>query len=197
MSEFSDRVIEALGPAFAERAGTLLEPLVTGLTIEVGATDALLSPAGDDAWPVLFDLDTTPHPAWLGQTAGTRAPGGLSRQQQREYIRDRRAWRRGTPGAIRAAVVATLRGSRRVDLVERDTSPWHLTVQVYESEVPGGDTAPVLAAAASQKPVGIVVAVEVLSGATVAHMTDFHGPTVTDYAAAFTTVADARDHVPE
>jgi hypothetical protein len=197
VSEFSDRVLEALGPALTARAGTLLEPLVDGLTSELGATDALLSPAGDEAWPVVFDLDTTPHPAWLGQTAGTRVPGGLSRQQQREYVQDRRAWRRGTPGAIRAAVAATLRGSRRVELLERNGSPWQLTVQVYSSEVPGGDTAPVLAAAQSQKPVGIVVDVQVLTGATYAHMTAAHGPTYADFAAAFPTYDQARDHIPE
>lgn len=197
MSEFSDRVVEALGPAFAERAGALLVPLVDGLTSEVAATDALLSPAGGDAWPVAFDLDTTPLPAWLGQTAGTRVPGGLTRQQQREYVQDRRAWRRGTPAAIRAAVAATLRGSRRVELVERDGSPWHLTVQVYASEVPGGDSAPVLAAALSQKPVGIVVDVQVLTGATYEHMTTAHGPTYADFAAAFPTYDQARDHIPE
>lgn len=197
MTEFADRVITALGTAFADRAGVHLSPLVEGLTAEVAATDALVSPTAGDAWPAVFDLDTTAHPAWLGQTAGTRVPGGLTRQQQREYVRDRKVWRRGTAGAIKAAVAAALRGSRRVDLVERDTSPWQLTVQVYESEVPAGDSTPVLAAAASQKPVGIVVSVQVLSGATVAHMAELHGPTVTDYAAAFATVADARDHVPE
>jgi hypothetical protein len=134
---------------------------------------------------------------WLGQAAGTRVPGGLTRQEQREYVTSRRAWRRGTPAAIKAAVAAKLRGSRRVDLVERDGTAGHLRVQVYESEVPGGDTAPILAAALSQKPVGITVEIEVLSGATVQHMTDFHGPTVADYAAAFAAVGDARDHVPE
>lgn len=197
MTAFADRVRDGLGPAFTERAGALLDPLVDGLTGEVAATDDLVAPAGDDRWPVMFDLDTTPHPGWLGQAAGTRVPRGLTLQQQREYVRDRRAWRRGTPSAIKAAVAAVLRGSRRVDLLERDTSPWHLTVQVYDAEVPGGDTEPVAAAARSQKPYGLLVDVQVLTGATVAHMRDFHGPTVADYTAAFATVGDARDHVPE
>lgn len=194
---FADRVLDALGPAFVERAGALLPALVDGLTAELATTDALLSPAGDRAWPVLFDLDTTPYPTWLGQVSGTRAPAGLSTQQQREYIRDRKAWQRGTPAAIKAAVAATLAGSRRVQLVERDGSPWHLTVQVYASEVPGGDTAPVLAAAESQKPVGITLAVDVLTGATYDHMATVHGPTYADYLAAFPTYQQARDHVPE
>lgn len=196
-SQFAQRVLDGAGPAFAEQAGPLLEPFVDGLTSQVAATDALLSPAGDDAWPVVFDLDVTPHPAWLAQIAGTRLPGGLTKQQQRDYVRERRAWRRGTPAAIRSAVQAALRGSRRVELVERDGSPWHLTVRVYDAEVPDGDPGPVLAAAVSQKPVGVTVTVDVLPGATVDHMTLFHGPTVADYAAAFATVADARDHVPE
>jgi hypothetical protein len=196
MSEFSDRVLEALGPGFTEQAGELLPPFVDGLTKEAAATDALLD-ATDDGWPVAFDLDATPYPAWLGQTAGTRVPAGLTLQQQREYVRDRRAWRRGTPRAIRAAVAATLRGSRRVELLEREGSPWRFTVQVYASEVPGGDTGPILAAARSQKPVGIIATVDVLTGATYQHMTTSHGPTYADFATAFPTYADARDHVPE
>lgn len=197
MTAFADRVLEGLGPTFADRAGPLLPLLVDGLTSELAASDDLLSPAGSRPWPVLFDLDTTPYPAWLGQVSGTRAPAGLSRQDQREYIRDRRAWRRGTPGAIKAAVAATLVGSRRVELVERDGSPWHLTVQVYASEVPAGDTAPVLTAAQSQKPTGITVSVEVLTGATYEHMATVHGPTYADFAAAFGTYQQARDHIPE
>lgn len=197
MTAFSDRVVDALGPAIAAHAGALLEPLVDGLTREVAATDDLLGTAGDDPWPVAFDLDATPHPAWLGQAAGTRVPAGLTLQQQREYIRDRRAWRRGTPAAIKAAVATALRGSKRVELVERDGSPWRLTVKVYNSEVPNGDTAPVLAAANTQKPVGNIVTVTVLTGATYDHMRLSHGPTYTDFTAAFPSYDLARDHVPE
>jgi hypothetical protein len=198
VTAFAQRVLTGIGPGFADRAGGLLEPMVHGLTSELAATDALVSPAGPgDAWPLLFDLDTTPYPTWLGQAVGTRVPGGLNRQQAREYIRDRRAWRRGTPGAIRAAVAAQLRGSRRVELVERDGTPWRLTVQVYESEVPAGDPGPLLAAAVSQKPTGIVVEVEILPGATYAHQLDEHGPTYADFTAEFGTYDLARDHVPE
>jgi hypothetical protein len=196
MSGVAERVLDGLGPAFVERAGPLLAPLVEGLTAELDATDTLLAPT-DRGWPLLWDLNLTPYPAWLGQVVGTHVPDGLTPQAQRDYVRDRRAWKRGTPGAIRAAVTAALRGSRRADLLERDTSPWHLTVQVYASEVPSGDTAPLLAAAVSQKPVGIVVDIEVLTGATYAHMTTVHGPTYADFTTAFGSYADARDHIPE
>lgn len=197
MTAFSDRVLDGLGPAFADRAGALLPVLVDGLTAELETTDELLSPAGDRAWPVLFDLNASPFPGWLGQATGTKVPAGLSPQEQRDYVRDRRAWQRGTPGAIRAAVAATLRGSQRVELLERDGSPWRLTVQVYASEVGDGDTYSILAAAESQKPVGIVVTLQVLTGATYAHMATNHGPTYADLTAAFGTYQQARDHIPE
>lgn len=197
MPTFAQRVLDAAGPAFIDRAGPLVVPLVEGLTDEVAATDTLLSPTGAEGWAVAFDLDETPYPGWLGQSVGTRVLGGLTAAEAREFVRTRKAWRRGTPSAILAAVTATLVGSQRADLLERDSSPWHLTIQVYASEVPGGDIGPVLAAAASQKPVGIIMAVSMLTGATYAHMTAEHGPTYTDEQAVFPTYADARDHLPE
>lgn len=198
MTTYTDRVIDGLGPAFTDRAGTLLRPLIDALTGPLATTDQLLTaPTPTTQWPTLFDLDATPHPAWLGQTTGTRVPPGLTPEQARDYIRDRRAWRRGTPAAIRAAVTAQLRGSRRAELLERDGSPWHLTIRVYASEVPDGDTAPLTAAAETQKPVGITLALDVLTGATYQHMTTTHGPDYQTWATTFPTYPDARDHVPE
>jgi hypothetical protein len=196
---FSDRVLAALGDNFARRAGTLLPNLVRGLSTVADETDALIEPT-ERGWATAFDLDTTPQPRWLGAAAtGTTVPGGLTLDQQRAYIRDRPQWRRGTPAAIREAVRAVLlpNTDRRVDLFERDGSPWRLRIRVWAATLPVGGVAAVKAAARTQMPVGLVLEVEALTGATFAHMAADHGPTFDDYAAAFATFDDATYHVPE
>lgn len=193
---FAARVLAGMGPGFRRRSGPLLEPTVDALASAAEPLDALV--VGDGTrppWTDAFDLERTAFPAWVGQASGTPVPGSLSLPAQRAYVRDRPAQRRGTVGALVATVQQTLRGSRRVVLVERDGGPYRLRVQVYASEVT--DVEQVRAAALTQKPVGLVLTVEVLSGASVAHMRDFHGPSVADYAARFATVGQARDHVPE
>lgn len=197
----ADRVLEGLGPAFRAAAGPLLPDMVTALVSEDEPADQLIQPADPDApswirwWPAAFDLDGTPDPVWLGQLIGTAVPGGLTLEEQRAYIADRPAWRRGTRAALLAAVQSTLTGLKRVTIDERDGSAWQLTVSVYEAETPDPDAA--LAAALSQKPVGIVLDFQVLEGATYAHMTAEHGPTYADEAAEFPTYADAISHLPE
>jgi hypothetical protein len=191
---FASRALEGMGAAFRRRAGSLLEPVITALSSGVDAADKV---TGTDAtpFPNVFHLDRTAYPAWLGQATGTPVPGGLTLEAQRAYVRERPNARRGTPKAIREAVKATLRGSRRVELSERNPDPDRVRVRVYSSEVV--DLTVTTAAAMSQKPVGLLLAVDVLSGATYAHMTASHGPSYADFSARFPTYADARDHVPE
>lgn len=190
----AERVLAGLGPALRDQAGPVLEDLVDALTSELNTIDQLLQPT-EDGWAGAFDLDTTPAPAWLGNTTGTRVPGGLTVDQQRAYVLARPSWRRGTPAAMVAAVRATLTGLQRVTVDERDGSPWRLTVTVYAAETP--DEAATLAAALSQKPVGIVLTLQVAQGASYAHMTALHGPTYADEAAEFPTYGDAIAHLPE
>lgn len=193
---FSDRVLGGVGETFVRRAGPLLAPLVRGLSTVADETDALIAPT-DRGWAAVFDLDQTPMPAWLGAATGTTVPGGLTLAEQRAYVRERSQWRRGTPGAIREAVRAVLTGSRRVVLYERDGSPWRLRIRVWSAELPPGGAGEVEAAARTQTPVGLIVEVEVRTGASFAHMTAVHGPTFADEQTEFPTFADARDHVPE
>lgn len=151
-----ERVLDGLGPALVERAGDLLPPFVEGLTSELDAADRLAAPTAR-GWPGLFDLDTTTHPGWLGQATGTRVPPGLTVEEQRAYVRDRPAWLRGSVDALAAAVRALLAGDQLVAFTERDGSPWRLTVHVYEPEAGGVTEAEILAAANTQKPVGLVI----------------------------------------
>lgn len=196
-SALTTRLLAALGPGVADRAGDLLEPFVDALTGPLAALDDLLAYSGR-RWPAVFDLDANPEPRFLGQLAGTRVPVGLSPEEERIFIRDRASWRRGTPAALIAAVKPLLGGSQLVELVERTTSPWQFTLRVYADQLLPGVTADqVVAAAATQKPVGLVMTVDVSAGATYAHMTTAHGSTLADWAAQFPTYAAARSHLPE
>lgn len=192
-----DRLLDALGDALVERAGALLPDVLRGLSDPMAAADDRLAET-DRGWAAAFDLDTTPEPRWLGAATGTVVPGGLTLEQQRAYVRDRARWRRGSPSAIREAIRAVLLPStnRRVDLVERDGSPWHLRAQVWTATLPAGGAATVEAAARTQMPVGITFELEVLTGATFAHMTTYHGPTFAAEALAFPAFSDAIYHIP-
>jgi hypothetical protein len=99
----SERFLDGLGPALRTAAGDLLESLVEGYTSELAETDALLQPT-PGGWATVYDLNTTPQPRWLGQATGTKVPAGLTLEQQRAYVRDRAAWRRGRVDALASAI---------------------------------------------------------------------------------------------
>ena len=191
----ADRVLDALGEGFRDRAGALVEPLVDGLTEPLAEVDELVQPT-DRGWGTVFDLDATPVPAWYGNATGTTVPGGLTIEEQREYVRSRPRFRRGSPTAVKGAVAALLTGTRRVDLFERDGSPWNLRVRTYSAESTGLTEADLLAAAGTQKPVGITLSAEVALGASYDHHTAEH-PTYEDFAATYTSYDEASIHVPE
>lgn len=203
-SAVADRILAALGEALRRRAGALLEDVVDGYAAPLAPVDELLQPT-DRGWPAAFDVDATPDPAWVGEATGTTVPRGLSVEDQRAYVRDRAAWRRGSPGAVKGAVGQVLSGpNRRVDLRERDGSPWGLGVTVWSAQVGELTDEQILEAAATQKPVGIVLTdVEVLEGATWDHIVAEHGTwddVLTDFGAwdaPGPTEDTVRYHVPE
>lgn len=156
----SARVLDGLGPTFRERAGDLLDDLVGGLTSELETVNALVQPTSS-RWATIFDLDTTPQPRWLGTATGTTVPPGLTTDQQRAYLRDRPAWRRGSLDAMAAAIGTLLDSPGRVGFVERTdvdggANAWHLQIRVYAGDTDATE-AEILAAAATQKPVGLVL----------------------------------------
>ncbi|GAA4117377.1 hypothetical protein GCM10022215_17930 [Nocardioides fonticola] len=198
MTSFSQRVVAALGEAYRTAAGPLLEDLVTALTAPIEDTDNLLTPFGSDPWARFFDLDVTTDPAWLGQVIGTVVPPGLTNAEAVAYIRQRSAWKRGTPAAMTAAITPLLVGNKRVTLFERDGSPWRLRVMVFTAELAAGKTlADVTAAAETQRPIGIVLTTEQRAGVTYSHLTNLHGPTFAAEATAFPNYSDAINHLPE
>lgn len=191
----ADRVLEALGQGFRDRAGALVEPLVGALTEPLSEVDQLVQPT-DRGWGAALDLGATPAPAWYGNATGTQVPGGLTIEEQREYVRSRPRFRRGSPTAVKGAVAALLTGTRRVDLFERDGSPWNLRVRTYSAESAGLTETDLLAAAGTQKPVGITLSAEVALGASYDHHTEEHA-TYEDFAATYTSYDEASIHVPE
>lgn len=151
------RVLDGLGPAFRDAAGAMLDDLVDGLTAQLQVVDELAQPT-PAGWATAFDLDTTPQPGWLGRATGTQVPSGLTTEQQRTYVRDRAAWRRGSVDAMAAAVRVLLDSPGRVGFIERhDANAWHLQIRVYAPEASGVTDAEILAAAAAQKPVGLII----------------------------------------
>lgn len=158
----ADRVMDALGPGIAERAGEpLLRAFVEGLT--TGLDDVAGIVSGDEGWADQFDLDETTSPGWLGQLVGVVPPAG-SVEQQRLTIRAR-GYSRGTVDSIRKAAQATLTGTKRVTITERtDADAYAIEVITYESETPS--LAATLAAILAVKPGGLILTYDAPLGQT-------------------------------
>lgn len=189
------RVLAGLGAAFADRAGLLLPPLVHELTMPMVDTDEALA-STDRGWAAIFDLDLTPQPAWLGNATGTRVPAYATTEAQRDYVRERPGWRRATPTSLLAAI-RSVYPDGRVDITERDGSPWRISVRVYEAEADAEQQRLLSIVLEEQRPAGIILDLLAAEGATIAHAAAEHGPTVADLAADFPTVADLVEHIPE
>lgn len=110
------------------------------------------------------DLSSLP---FIGQFVGAVIPPGSSRATALGIIASHAAGGRGRPSTIVAAVQATLTGSKLCVLTERDTSPYHATITVYNVQMP--DNAATLAAIAAVKPAGLIITLQVNTGPTYAH----------------------------
>ncbi|WP_369070010.1 hypothetical protein [Kineococcus terrestris] len=156
----ADRVMDALGPGLAERAGPLLRVLVEALTEPLDDVGDLVT--GEDGWASAFDLVTTPAPGWLGQLAGVPPTGG-SVDEQRAAVASR-GYARGTVDALAAAARATLTGGRRVTITERADGAYRLEVTTYAPETPDKDRT--RAALLAVKPAGLRLAYDAPIGQT-------------------------------
>jgi hypothetical protein len=144
-------------------------------------------------WANAMDPDTVPGPylPWLGQFAGVRVNTFATIAAQRNQIKTGQGYARGTPGYLLAAIKAHLQDTQTVHLYERDTSAYHLSVEVYRGELAGPhystldamyptynamdaayptyndmtvSTQPLLDAAEAAKPGGLILAVTILPG---------------------------------
>lgn len=157
----------ALGPGITDgdlEAGGLLLRLLDAVGQLLGDVDDRVRDTADGfGWQRELDPDTTLSPAWLGAFVGVTIPDGTPLARARQLILERRAFRRGSPDAMLEAARELLTGTKRVDLFERDGSPYRLRVRTYESETP--DPARVRAALEAAKPAGLVLVHEVYPGA--------------------------------
>lgn len=151
---------------------------------------------GDIGWSIILDPDRCPTYAlpWLAQLVGVRFDATQNTDAaQRAAIKAEQSWQRGTPAAIQAAAAKYLNPGQSVQIYERDTSPYHLTVVITLGQFTAGTysqlsatyaTYAAYAAAAStyalplypqalieaailsQKPAGLIMVIEALNGIT-------------------------------
>lgn len=120
-------------------------------------------------WSALMDPATAPDDAlgWLAQLVGVSIPLGTAPADARAAILARTGFERGTPDALVVAAQRTLTGDRHVLISERyGGNAWALGVFTLASETPS--EAATLAAILEQKPAGITLTYETVTGQTYA-----------------------------
>lgn len=124
-----------------------------------------------DGWARPLDVARA-HPTelrYLAQFLGVRLPGDVPPAVARNLIEHRQGFQRGTPATLLAAATVGLRGEQRRFLTERDGgSAYRARLVVYDSEVV--DLPALTAAVQAATPAGIVVVVDVLTGASYAQL---------------------------
>jgi hypothetical protein len=167
--------------------------------IETYARD---QPDGRPGYAILMDPDTAPSEAlgWLAQFVGVGLQDGLSDAAQRARIKSTDGFKRGTAGAIVGAAQQYLTGTKTVILRERDPSvdvanggAYGFTVLTYASETP--DQAAVLAALTAQKPAGLLMQYNVVTGANYLLIRTTYA-TYTTLRAGFATYNGLRNNAP-
>lgn len=115
-------------------------------------------------WSTILDLDNGPTEAlgFMAMFVGVKLRSGLSDANQRDRIRSTDGQNRGTLDALRGAAKQYLTGGKDVIIRERDGSAYRLTVITYTSQTP--NSGQVLNALLEQKPGGIILNYEVLTG---------------------------------
>lgn len=116
-------------------------------------------------WSILFDPDRAPSNAlpYLAQFVGVELSNNMTDLERREAIKNPSGWRRGTPEALVDAVARTLTDTRKVIVIERhEGSAYKLWVRTLVVETPDEDAT--VAAILSQKPLGIVLTYQSITG---------------------------------
>jgi hypothetical protein len=148
-------------------------------------------------WSKLMDLDRIRDEdlPYAAQFVGVTTNPASTPAENRDLIVTRPPWKRGRPATLLAAVQATLTGTQRIELAERDTSAYHATITVYRAQVPDEDLT--RAAVARNKPGMIIVDLEILESPTYGEVRD--SLAVNEYGereAEFPTYGDIKEFVP-
>jgi len=105
---------------------------------------AMLQPVTDlvrdgefPGWSAILDVTRCPTNClpWLAQLVGVRLDPAGDDTSWRAAITSEQGFARGTVDRLRAAALPFLTGTQTVNIFERDTSPYHLTVTVYSDEL--------------------------------------------------------------
>lgn len=198
VSEAAERLYADLGP-WREGDDARGYPLLSFCEALVGGLQDIESIIRDTddgpGWSAIMDPDRAPveYLGWLGQFIGVRTLVGLDEASQRLRLKEASGMRRGTVAALEGAARQWLTGSRQVIIIERDGSPYRLTVRTYIAETP--DQARVVAALQAEKPAGLVLTYQAVSGATYAQLSAYRA-TYASLDTAFGTYEDQTLYVP-
>lgn len=145
VTDTTEELYAALGPwmeADGEDTGWALLAFAAAPGEMLDETEVLVRDQGTaPGWSQLVDLSRVPDDdiAYLGQYVGVDG-SDLSPAVIRDRIVSGAGHNRGTPSALVNAASELLTGSKHVVLIERDGSPYRLTVRIYTSEAPLGIT---------------------------------------------------------
>jgi|SRR5215471_2324304 len=119
-------------------------------------------------WFHLIDLDSCPDNGvpWLAQFVGVRTFPSFTPAQQRQQIRDKIGWGRGTPTALAAALRPYLTGTQTINILERQGGAYLIEVDSYATESPPAGAVQNAARAAlnAAKPAGLILTWNILAG---------------------------------
>lgn len=160
-TDFGQRLYDRLEPWWMgdEKRGYPLRDYCYAIGEMFGEVEALAREdgAGNPPWSAVLDVDRIPakNLPWLAQLAGVELIQGLSEADTRAFIKAASGRARGTRDSIVAAAQVFLTGTKFVDVIERDGSPYRLTVVTHDDETP--DPLKVEKAIRTVKPAGIVL----------------------------------------
>lgn len=133
-----------------------------------------------EGWAHVFNPHSSPEFAldWLAQFVGVTVQPGWTVAEKRAAIATPEGWARGTRAALISAIERTLTGDKHIAFVERQGgNAYQLSVRTQESETPDEDVT--RAAILEQKPAGLVLDYDAITGATYAEVEAAYA----DYAA--------------
>ncbi|MBJ7348816.1 MAG: hypothetical protein JHC87_09635 [Thermoleophilaceae bacterium] len=209
MGAVSDIVNEQLAPALAidqtsaDLAGALTQAMfgyldelavVSEATYEVQVKTEKELRVYNSGLGSMLDVAKCPAWAldWLAQFSGTGDIANSTEAQKRDKIKRRNSQARGTLESFRAAVEATLTGSKFVYLSENyQGSPYRVLLVTHGEETPG-DGSITFAAATRALPAGRQLTHTILSGQTYAEAEAGHA-TYAAAEAAYTSYANAEN----
>ena len=208
-----------------EARGWPLLVFVNSLARQLAEIEALVRDTEThEGWGILLDREETPATAleYVAQFVGATLDRVLTEEQKRQEMIDRPRHARGTVPALIAAVQPFLKGTKRVEVIERDGHPYRIRVRVYQAEI-GGDTYDDLggkyqtydamtatgltyddlggnagkaeAAAHEAKAGGLVLTFEIAAGATYDQLSE-EFPTYDALSAAFADYDEMTNYVP-